>query len=356
MHDKFLPDFNYKLYKWYNFHKRELPWRETKDPYLIWISEIILQQTRVVQGYEYYIRFIKAFPNVSVLANADENEVLKQWQGLGYYSRARNIHATAKVIDNVYGGVFPTTYENVIALKGIGEYTAAAITSFAYNLPYAVVDGNVFRFLSRLFAINTPIDTTQGKKEFTILANELLDKQSPDLHNQAVMEFGALQCTPSSPKCNDCCFNEMCCAYNEDAVMNYPVKQGKIITKDRFFNYIDIRFDDFMFLHKRTENDIWKGLYELPLVETKHQVDFMELQQEEVFQSMFENANNISIENKTFSLKHVLSHQKIYANFYQISISNDLVLSEKFQKIKINTLDNYPVSRLVDKYLTNSQV
>lgn len=343
------------LIKWYSLNKRELPWRETKDPYLIWISEIILQQTRVIQGYEYYIRFTETFPNVIVLANANENEVLKLWQGLGYYSRARNLHATAKIITENYNGIFPTNYEDVLSLKGIGEYTAAAITSFAYNLPYAVVDGNVFRFLSRLFGINTPINTTQGKKEFTNLANELLDTQKPGAHNQAIMEFGALQCTPTSPRCNECPLSEICVAYNQGSISQLPVKQGKTKTKERFFNYLDIRCNSTIYLHKRTGNDIWKNLYELPLIETDKRLTFEELQKTKEFEELLKDAGNILIEPRGINLKHVLSHRIIHAVFYTIEISNDSHLKEFYTSAHITDLSAFPISRLVDRYFEQSE-
>ncbi|MDU1904396.1 MAG: A/G-specific adenine glycosylase [Dysgonomonas sp.] len=339
-----------RLTEWYKVNKRELPWRETKDPYLIWISEIILQQTRVVQGYDYYIKFTKAFPDVKSLANAHEDEVLKLWQGLGYYSRARNLHAAAKMIISDYNGVFPSDYNNILSLKGIGEYTAAAIGSFAFSLPYAVVDGNVFRFLSRFFAIDTPINTTQGKKIFTELANELLDQNNPGDHNQAIMEFGALQCVPVSPGCSVCPLSDKCLAYAKNEVSMYPVKEGKTKVKERFFNYLDIRCGDFLYLNKRTGNDIWKNLYELPLIETAERLSFEQLQDMDEFKALVGNIEKASLKSTYFSLKHVLSHRIIYANFYQIEIDDDTLMKEKYQKINAEDLDSYAISRLVDRY------
>lgn len=342
-----------RLTSWYKSEKRDLPWRETTNPYYIWISEIILQQTRVVQGLDYYLRFVKTFPSISKLAEASEDEVLKLWQGLGYYSRARNLHFAAKTIVEKYNGLFPTKHEDIISLKGIGEYTAAAISSFAFNLPYATVDGNVFRFLSRLFGVSTPIDTTKGKKEFTELANTLLPKDNPGLFNQAIMEFGALQCVPASPNCVECCFNDKCYAYNQHKVNNYPIKQGKVKTKDRFFNYLDIRSDTTIFLHKRNENDIWKGLYELPLIETNEKIDLLQLQEEDSFKFLFENIQIKSIQPVNIEFKHILSHQKIYARFYQIRVTNNSVLSHKFVEIQDTELSKFPISRLVDKYFSS---
>ncbi|MBV5343686.1 A/G-specific adenine glycosylase, partial [bacterium] len=256
------------LTNWYNQNKRELPWRDITDPYRIWISEIILQQTRVNQGMRYYLRFVERFPDVKTLAVAEEDEVLKYWQGLGYYSRARNIHKTAKIITEKHKGIFPKNHSDILLLKGIGEYTAAAICSFAYNQPYAVVDGNVFRVLSRVFGIETPIDSTSGKKEFTQLAEKLLDKKEPGLHNQSIMEFGALQCVPVQPDCGVCPLQTVCKAYSLNMADKLPVKATKTKVRERFFNYFYIEYQDKIFIQKRSEKDIWQNLYELPLVES----------------------------------------------------------------------------------------
>lgn len=334
---------------WYNENKRDLPWRNTTDPYVIWISEIILQQTRVDQGYAYFNRFMKEFSSVNLLAEADETEVLKLWQGLGYYSRARNLHATAKIIMDRYNGVFPVDYKDVLSLKGIGEYTAAAIVSFAYNEPYAVVDGNVYRVLSRIFAINDPIDSTRGKKIFSELAQELLDKSNPGLHNQAIMEFGALQCVPMSPNCVVCPASDMCLAYSQNKVSSYPVKEGKTKVRNRYFNYFDIRCGNKMFLHKRIGKDIWQNLYELPLIETDADLSIEELQETFEFKSFFENADNLYLKLE-MKMKHVLSHQIINAVFYRVEVDH-IVLSDDYLKIKIEGVDSYPVSRLVHKYI-----
>lgn len=340
-----------RLIEWYNNNKRDLPWRDTKDPYLIWISEIILQQTRVVQGYEYYLRFIEAFPDVRSLAMAHEDEVLKLWQGLGYYSRARNLHAAAKAILDIHNGIFPTEYKDVLALKGIGEYTAAAITSFAYKLPYAVVDGNVYRFLSRLFGISTPIDTGAGKKEFSQVASELLDVNEPDSHNQAIMEFGALHCTPTSPKCEECVLSELCVAYNSNSVDKYPVKQGKTKVTNRYFNYLNIKYKSDMYLCKRIGNDIWKNLYELPLIETESPLSFEELQLTVEFKEIFNKIDGISIKPIGKTLKHVLSHRIIYATFYEVEVNTEISIDKPYIKIASNKLGDYAISRLVDRYL-----
>ena len=337
------------LVDWYKENKRDLPWRNTIDPYKIWLSEVILQQTRVDQGYAYYMRFVESYPKVRDLANAPEDDVLKAWQGLGYYSRARNLHAAAKQICEVYSGKFPTTHRDILSLRGVGDYTAAAIASFAYNEPYAVVDGNVYRVLSRIFAIDTAIDSTLGKKEFAALAQELLNDNEAALHNQSIMEFGALQCTPSSPKCDNCPASTICLAFAQKKTYKYPVKQGKTKIRHRYFNYFDIRIDDTTYLHKRTAKDIWQNLYELPLIETEKPVELVELLLFPSFISLFGKTGVKHIE-EVCEYKHILSHQIIHARFYKIEISEQI----KTQYINIKTEDvgDYPVSRLIHKYLS----
>lgn len=338
------------LIRWYDRNKRDLPWRDTTDPYIIWISEIILQQTRVDQGYAYFDRFVKRFPSVDLLAQAEEDEVLKLWQGLGYYSRARNLHAAAKMVLEKYQGVFPQDYTDVLSLKGVGEYTAAAIVSFAYDQPHAVVDGNVFRVLSRIFAVEEPIDSTKGKKLFFQLAQELLDDKRAGLHNQAIMEFGALQCVPVSPDCNSCPASVMCLAYAQDKVKAYPVKAGKQKVRIRFFNYFDVRYGDgYMLLHKRTAKDIWQGLYELPLIETTEAMSVEELHRTDGFRRIFENGDELHMKYIT-QMKHILSHQTIHAAFYQVEVRKVSAVDE-YIEVRANDVDEYPVSRLVHKYL-----
>ena len=307
-------NFSEILINWYREHKRELPWRESSDPYLIWISEIILQQTRVVQGYDYFIRFIKRFPDVTSLAEADEDEVMKFWQGLGYYSRARNLHAAARSMN----GVFPKTYPEVLALKGVGEYTAAAICSFAYNMPYAVVDGNVYRVLSRYLGIETPIDSTEGKKLFASLAGEFLDKSRPAVYNQAIMDFGAIQCTPQNPACLFCPLAGSCMALSKSMVAQLPVKQHKTKTTERFLNYIYVRAGACTFINKRTGNDIWKNLFELPLIETASSVTEEELLALPEFIKLFDKEEVPVVRSICRNVKHVLSHRVLYANFYEV--------------------------------------
>jgi len=339
------------LSDWYNLNKRDLPWRNTRNPYLIWISEIILQQTRVVQGYDYFQRFVQNFPSVEALAKADEQEVLKLWQGLGYYSRARNLHIAAKSVVQDFGGTFPDNYKDILSLKGVGDYTAAAIASFAYSLPYAVVDGNVYRVLSRLYAIEEPIDTGKGKKLFALLAQDLLDKENPAIHNQAIMELGALQCTPVNPVCHGCPLHHICLAYNSATVPNFPVKKGKTSVKWRFFNYFNIQQGAYMYLNKRVQDDIWKNLYELPLIETSDDTEIENLKNSDDFRMIFNNLGEVTINPLYVSLKHVLSHRIIYAKFYEISISDDSVIKNGYIRIRKEDLHEYPISRLVEKYI-----
>jgi len=254
------------LQEWYAVNKRDLPWRHTKDPYLIWVSEIILQQTRVAQGLDYYNRFVGRFPNIRSLAEAEQVEVLKYWQGLGYYSRARNLHETAIDICRRWNGIFPERYDDILALKGIGEYTAAAIASLAWNLPYPVVDGNVYRVLGRLFTIETPIDTGKGKKEYRELATLLMPPEQAGLHNQAMMEFGALQCIPQTPDCETCPLSGSCFGYASGNPQQYPVKQNKTKIRNRYLHYFIILHGTDTFIRRRSEKDIWEGLYEFPLL------------------------------------------------------------------------------------------
>lgn len=340
------------LINWYAGHQRDLPWRHTRDPYLIWLSEIILQQTRVDQGLSYYLRFVHRYPTVTDLAEAQEDEVLKLWQGLGYYSRARNLHAAAKTIVDKFGGKFPREYKDVLSLKGVGEYTAAAIVSFAYNDPYSVVDGNVYRVLSRVYAIDTPIDSTEGKKVFAGLAQDLLDDKHSGLHNQAIMEFGALQCVPSSPDCGICPLSVFCFSYAACSVARYPVKQGKTKVRNRYFNYFDVRLGNSTYINKRTAKDIWQNLYELPLIETTHPVDLEELQSLDVFKQLFgdKGIKNISFESR---YKHILSHQHIHASFYRIELSYDL--NSQYREIHPSEIGDYAVPQLIHRYLSEER-
>lgn len=342
-----MSNFSEILINWYHEHKRELPWRESSDPYLIWISEIILQQTRVVQGYDYFIRFIRRFPDVKTLAEADEDEVMKYWQGLGYYSRARNLHSAARSMN----GVFPKTYSEVLALKGVGEYTAAAICSFAYNMPYAVVDGNVYRVLSRYLGIEIPIDSTEGKRLFASLADELLDKSQPAVYNQAIMDFGAIQCTPQAPACLFCPLADSCSALSKGKVMQLPVKQHKTKTTDRYLNYIYVRAGAYTFIHKRTGNDIWRNLFELPLIETAESVTeeaFFSLPE---FTKMFVEGEVPMVRLVCRNVKHVLSHRVLYANFYEVTLPEETKSFSSYLKVKTEELEQYAVPKLIHAFL-----
>ena len=336
---------------WYDSHKRDLPWRHTNNPYLIWISEIILQQTRVDQGLDYYYRFTERFPSVLDLADAQEEEVLKYWQGLGYYSRARNLLATAVLIKAQHAGVFPTQYKEVLALKGVGEYTAAAITSFAWNMPYAVVDGNVFRVLSRLFGISDPIDTGRGKKIFTELAYALLDESHAGEHNQAIMEFGALQCVPKAAQCMTCVLQDHCVAFATNSVQSYPVKQQKLKVTNRYLHYFHLVIDKKTYLHRRDKKDIWQGLFEFPLLETDAEATYAELMQGEAYKALFANCTIANVTLVLANKKHVLSHQVLYANFYKIELETVGAGLAGYQQIDSEQLDLFAVSRLMHIYL-----
>lgn len=336
------------LLQWYAEHRRDLPWRNTTDPYRIWISEIILQQTRVVQGYEYFTRFIERFPDVTTLAQADEDEVMKYWQGLGYYSRARNLHAAARSMN----GTFPVTYEGVRALKGVGDYTAAAICSFAYGMPCAVVDGNVYRVLARYLGIDTPIDSTDGKKLFAALAEEMLDKKRPADYNQAIMDFGAIQCTPQSPVCMFCPLQDGCVAFRQGQVMQLPVKQHKIKTSNRYFHYIYVRAGAYTYIYKRMSDDIWKNLYELPMIETATAIEAETLFALPEFAAFFSSGENpISVRVLRQHVKHVLSHRVIYANFYEVVLPENTLSFQRYLRIKAEDLEKYAVPRLIHAFL-----
>ena len=336
------------LLAWYEANRRELPWRDTTDPYRIWISEIILQQTRVAQGYDYFLRFMERFPDVQSLAEAEEDEVMRYWQGLGYYSRARNLHAAARSMN----GRFPTTYEEVRALKGVGDYTAAAICSFAYQMPCAVVDGNVYRVLARYFGIDTPIDSTEGKKLFAALAQEMLDEHRPADYNQAIMDFGAVQCTPQSPACLFCPLAEGCMALAEGKVNRLPVKQHRTKTRNRYFYYIYVRAGAYTYIHKRVGEDIWKNLYELPLIETETPMEEAELYVSGKMTALLgESVKTLSLRLLCKGMKHVLSHQVLYVDFYEAVLPDDATLPENFLRIPAEDLERYAVPRLVQLFL-----
>ena len=340
-------NFSHILLQWYTLNKRELPWRNTCNPYFIWLSEIILQQTRVEQGLPYYLKFIKAFPTVNDLATAKEDEVLKLWQGLGYYSRARNLHFSAKYIMQYYAGIFPKRYNDILKLKGVGYYTAAAISSFSFGLPHAVVDGNVIRVLSRIFGVNISFETALGKKKYQSLAQDLLDKNNHAENNQAIMDFGAAQCTPKSPKCCSCPFISDCVAYNTNSVLKFPIKRNLINIKKRFLNYLLIQIKNGVMLGKRNDG-IWKGLYEFPYIEySSHQSDEAVVTSDE-WNIIFKKSDS-KIVSVSEEFVHKLSHQHIYAKFWTVNVEEFEL--EKYYFVSNSNLKHYPVSRLTDKFL-----
>jgi len=339
-------NFSNKLVSWYQNNKRDLPWRNTVNPYHIWLSEIILQQTRVLQGTPYYLAFLNAFPTIEDLANASEDKVLKMWQGLGYYSRARNLHYTAKDIVNNFGGEFPKDHKQVLKLKGVGVYTAAAITSFAFDMPYAVVDGNVIRVLSRVFGVSIPFDTSEGKKEFQQLAQELLIENEAAIYNQAIMEFGAIQCKPKSPNCSNCPMQDFCVAYTTNTVAELPVKSKRIKVKNRFLHFLIIEQKDNIFLGKR-KSGIWTGLYEFPFLEFPIKVDEKQVMQSDEWSDIFLNPTS-DVKSVSSEFIHILSHQKIHAQFWQIKAAG--VSLEEYELVSKNSLLEFPVSRLTEKY------
>ena len=314
---------------------------------MIWLSEIILQQTRVVQGLAYYNRFSERFPTPRALAEAPEDEVLKYWQGLGYYSRARNLHAAAKSMQ----GVFPRTYEGVRALKGVGDYTAAAVCSIAYDMPYAVVDGNVYRVLARVFGIDTPIDSPAGKKQFTELAQKLLDKKRPGDYNQAIMDFGATVCTPAAPQCLVCPLAAVCRALADGRVEQLPVKAQKTKISNRYFHYIYVKQGENTWLHKRGAGDVWQNLYEPPLVETKTADG--DYGAAPAYRRWFGRKRALL---RVAPVKHVLSHRVIYADLSEITLSPSAPVPEDFMAIPVRELKKYAVSRLVQKLLEKAGV
>ncbi len=342
--------FGETLMHWYRENRRCLPWRETKDPYKIWISEIILQQTRVAQGYDYYCRFVRRFPDVFTLARADEDEVMKYWQGLGYYSRARNLHEAARAIARMR--VFPDTYGEVRKLKGVGDYTAAAICSFAYDMPYAVVDGNVYRVLSRWMGISEPIDTAAGKKLFASLADELLERTDPALYNQAIMDFGALQCVPSSPSCVSCPLADTCVALRQGLVDVLPQKSHKTKVSDRYFLYFYVHAGEWTFIRKRYAGDIWCNLYEFPLVETGREVPEEEVGRLPEFGKLFGGCAVQLVRLVAKGVRHVLSHRVIHADCYEVILADGEVPQGDYLRVQVDDLCKFAVPRLISRFFS----
>lgn len=340
-----MKSFSKKLIEWYNPSSRNLPWKQTNDAYKIWLSEIILQQTRVEQGTPYYLAFVHQYPTVKMLAEAPLDDVLKLWEGLGYYSRARNLHNAAKQVMELHNGKFPETYLEIIALKGIGNYTAAAISSFAYHLPHAVVDGNVYRVLARVFDIETPIDSTEGKKQFEQLAHQLLDKKNPSTHNQAMMDLGAIVCKPQNPLCAQCPFSSDCKALELNKISLLPVKAKKLIKKERYLHYFVLYDDEYIYIQQRGEQDIWKGLYEFPVEEVNGQWSRDNSQ----FLKKI-NHQPLTID-QPLSYKQVLTHQYIHAYFYEMKLKKLPNLDISCLKILRKDILNFAFPKIIRSYL-----
>lgn len=336
------------LKKWYIENGRDLPWRKSLNPYNIWLSEIILQQTQINQGLPYYYAFIEKYPDIFALANADEQDVLNLWQGLGYYSRARNMLQTAKIIVNEYQGQFPDEYSSLIKLKGVGKYTASAIISIAFNKAFAVVDGNVYRLLSRLFGIDVPVDTASGQKVFTKLADELLDKNEPGNFNQAMMDFGALQCK-KVPNCSICPLQNYCTAFMSDTVSDLPVKSKKTVVKNRYMHYLLLEKNQQLILTKRTSDDIWKNLYDFPLIET---LNSSEIGIENI-KHLIE-PHNLAEEMKCiYKVNHKLTHRNITANFYVVNLKKPLKkinFEREYVFVNKNRIEDFPFPKLIENF------
>jgi len=342
--------FSEELIRWYNLHKRHLPWRTTKDPYIIWISEIILQQTRVEQGLPYFYKFTENYPTVTDFANASEDEILKLWQGLGYYSRGRNMLKTARLVKENYGGHFPKTYDELIKLTGIGQYTASAISSFAANEPKAVVDGNVYRVLSRYFGIEEPINSTSGKKIFQQLADEVLNQEHPGLHNQAMMEFGAILCKPKNPACGTCPVRTGCYAFLNKATTSLPVKLKTVKIRERYFNYLLITDGETILMNKRGTGDIWANMYDLPLIETSSLLPPEQvLNLSETQQIFYSKAQPVEI----FSVqKHILTHQRLHIRFLHFN-TQAIKLKQEWFSIEVENLKKLAMPQIIFIFLTN---
>lgn len=348
-------NFSAELTTWYRSNKRDLPWRNTTDPYLIWLSEIILQQTRVDQGISYYHRFAETYPTISDLAGAPEDDVLRLWQGLGYYSRARNLHTTAKKVRDSYNGVFPTQYEDILALKGVGEYTAAAIGSFAFNIRKPVVDGNVMRVISRYFGVTDPIDSKEGLLKIKSIAEELIADADPATHNQAMMEFGATCCTPKNVQCGNCPLRAGCYAYDKGQVDQLPLKKGKTKVVDVYMYYAVVSTPNGYLMKKRTGEGIWKGLYDFPLIESPHALD-----KKVVLESLQATGLAISdadIDQISMPIKHLLSHRRLFVCFYHINLhKREKNWPEGYVLLSPTQMASKGLPRVIEKYLKDINV
>ena len=344
--------FANQLIKWYHFHKRDLPWRATKDPYKIWLSEIILQQTRVVQGLPYYEKFVSHFPTVHDLASATQQEVLRLWQGLGYYSRARNLHACAQMVVNDYGGEFPNTYNELLKLKGVGKYTAAAIASFAFDQPAAVVDGNVYRVLSRVYGIHDDIASTSGARVFEKKANELISQESPADYNQGIMEFGAIQCSPVNPSCGICPISQSCYAYNHNAQATLPVKTKKVKVKTRHFAYLVFTNGEQYYMRQRGPKDVWQGLYDFHLIECPSAPD-----PDQIMGDLSKMTDQpILLNDESVEYKHILTHQRIFAKFFLIKVQDVswLEAGHELNTYSVEEMGDLPKPKLIQNYLEDA--
>lgn len=345
---------NREIINWYEFYKRDLPWRNTTNPYNIWISEIMLQQTQVVTVIDYYHRFMSSFPTIIDLALASEQKVLNHWQGLGYYSRARNLHQAAKIIVDDYDGVFPNSFDEILKLKGIGVYTASAIAAFAFNLPKAAVDGNVYRVLSRLFGIYELTNSPKGKKVFQTLADELMNNAEPHIYNQAIIEFGALQCTAKKPKCEDCPLQVQCFAYLNKEQDSLPVKKKKIKLTNRYFYYLYIYNEERFLLQQRGDGDIWRKMFEFPLIEADNKIELVDLINTEAWRSLFVDAR-VEIKDHLSTKVHKLSHQNLHIEFIKVEVDSDTMnLFSSFKCVDSELSKDYPLPKPIELYLARS--
>jgi A/G-specific adenine glycosylase len=331
-------NFPLLIAKWYRQNSRSLPWRNTNDAYFIWLSEIIMQQTRIEQGTSYYEKFTSNYPTIIDLANADEQQILNDWQGLGYYSRARNLHHSAKMVRDDFDGVFPNTFNEILKLKGVGTYTAAAISSFAFKEKKAVVDGNVYRLLSRVYDVDTPIDSSKGQKEFQLIADELIPNENPDIHNQAIMEIGSLVCTPKNPNCDECPLNGLCLAREKKTISLRPAKSKKTKVRDRYFHYLIYDNNGQTYIEQRTTKGIWQNMFQFPLIE-------VESSDSSNINSKWNEQSKESEE-----IIHKLSHQTIHATFHHLDHSPEKI-ETNWIKIKSEDIQDYPLPRIIDRYL-----
>ena len=339
------------ILEWFKKNCRQLPWRDTKDPYKIWLSEIILQQTRVNQGLEYYHRFVERFPDVHRLASAEEQEVIKLWQGLGYYSRARNLLAAARQVVDEFDGIIPATYKDLLKLKGVGPYTAAAVASIAFNVPVSVVDGNVARVLSRLYGVEDPVNVPAGETKIATLAAELLNRVHPGDHNQAMMEFGALQCVPVNPDCPACSVRQYCTAYQEKTVDVLPRKQKKTTVRNRYFTYLIILEGAYTYISRRTGNDIWKEMYEFPLIEHENEPGEAEIIHAASSLTGVQEEQMV-ITALSEPVRHQLTHRRIIARFLHLQSGQRLEHPPgHWKRIRFSKVGEHPLPRLIDRYL-----